>query len=72
MPEVVRYYQLKPGVETEPSGVFRTREDEKAFWMERFVKGEWVFDPSLAIYIVGEDPDAEPITEAEAMAITGR
>ena len=64
---VTNYYRLDVKGAWPPT-VFRTREDESSFRIERFVSGRWLHDPSLAMYLNGE-PDLEMITSAETIAI---
>ena len=67
MDVVTHYYRLDVKGAWPPT-VFRTREDESSFRIERFVSGRWLHDPSLAMYLNGE-PDLEMIGSVEAIAI---
>jgi hypothetical protein len=65
-----RYYILRVGGSKTPTGLFRTVRGPKGGQIpERFVKGEWVFDPTLAVYIHGSDSDADPATPEEAAIV---
>jgi hypothetical protein len=73
MPETVKYYGLKPGLAAEPTGLFRTRENETAFHVERFDPDSrvWVNDPALFKYLIGEQ-DAELVSADEARVVVAR
>ncbi|WP_312560869.1 hypothetical protein [Anaerospora sp.] len=66
----IQYYALTQYGTTKENPFAVARFNDGIF--ERYCKGKWVVDDSLAAIFIGEFIDYEPITESEAVRILER
>lgn len=63
MDPVINYYKLDSGL------IFRTRDSDEAYYIEKLIDGKWIDDGDLMKYIFDGEPGATPLSQAEISSL---